>query len=191
MPIKTNENAKLWSDPSADFQSPDKYNKLWNKLIHLFHWQSDSVSEWVGESLSHSKKRVDWCDPGEWRYLLKTLLMRLWQLMILMEIILEVAIWVMDMEDDKVADMLLKFPYEDFTLSNMWLICDCGYWWYHNTEMMIDRFISSQYMVKHFQSHLVFFPDLWNSMVITDLLPGAPFFSFLFLQWWRFPNSKY
>ena len=27
----------------------------------------------------------------------------------------EVAIGVMDMEDDKVADMVLKFPYEDFT----------------------------------------------------------------------------
>ena len=35
-------------------------------------------------------------------------------------------------------------------------------------------------MVKHFQSHLVFFPDLGNSMVITDLLPGAPFFFWLF-----------
>ena len=28
---------------------------------------------------------------------------------------LEVAMGVMDMEDDKVADMVLKFPYEDFT----------------------------------------------------------------------------
>ena len=28
---------------------------------------------------------------------------------------LDVAIGVMDMEDDKVADMVLKFPYEDFT----------------------------------------------------------------------------
>ena len=27
---------------------------------------SESVSEWV----SNSKNRVDWCDPGEWRYLL-------------------------------------------------------------------------------------------------------------------------
>ena len=26
-----------------------------------------------------------WCDPGEWRYPLKTLLMQLWQLMILIE----------------------------------------------------------------------------------------------------------
>ena len=32
--------------------------------------RSDSVTEWV----SHSKNRVDWCDPGKWRYLLKTLL---------------------------------------------------------------------------------------------------------------------
>ena len=28
---------------------------------------------------------------------------------------MEMAIGVMDMEDDKVADMVLKFPYEDFT----------------------------------------------------------------------------
>ena len=33
-----------------------------------------SVSEWVRDS----KNRVDWCDPGEWRYLLRTLLTRLW-----------------------------------------------------------------------------------------------------------------
>ena len=36
-------------------------------------------------------------------------------LAILMEMMLDVAIGVMDMEDDKVADMLMKFPYEDFT----------------------------------------------------------------------------
>ena len=36
--------------------------------------RSDSVSQWVSESVSDSKNRVDWCDPGEWRYLLKTLL---------------------------------------------------------------------------------------------------------------------
>ena len=36
-------------------------------------------------------------------------------LAILMEMMLDVAIGVMDMEDDKVADMVLKFPYEDFT----------------------------------------------------------------------------
>ena len=28
---------------------------------------------------------------------------------------IEVVMWVMDMEDNKVADMVLKFPYEDFT----------------------------------------------------------------------------
>ena len=32
-----------------------------------------------------------------------------------MEMMFEVAIGVMDMEDDKVADMVLKFPYEDFS----------------------------------------------------------------------------
>ena len=34
--------------------------------------------------------------------------------MILMEIILEVAIWVMDMEDDKVADMVFMIHNENF-----------------------------------------------------------------------------
>ena len=47
------------------------------------------VSEWVSQWVSHSKKQVDWCDPGEWRYLLKTLLMRLWRLMIHMKMMLE------------------------------------------------------------------------------------------------------
>ena len=37
---------------------------------------------------------------------------------------------------------------------------------------MIDRFISSQYIVKHFQSHLVFFPDLGSSIVIRLSLIG-------------------
>ena len=32
-----------------------------------------------------------------------------------MEMMLDLAIGVMDMEDDKVADMVLKFPYDDFT----------------------------------------------------------------------------
>ena len=36
-------------------------------------------------------------------------------LAILMEMMLDVAKGVMDMGDDKVADMVLKFPYEDFT----------------------------------------------------------------------------
>ena len=31
-----------------------------------------------------------------------------------MEMMFEVAIGMMDMEDDKVAEMVLKFPYEDF-----------------------------------------------------------------------------
>ena len=34
---------------------------------------SESVSQWVT-----LLNRVDWCDPGEWRYLLRTLLTRLW-----------------------------------------------------------------------------------------------------------------
>ena len=33
-----------------------------------------------------------------------------------MEMMLEVAMGVMDMEDDKVADMVLRIPNEDFTL---------------------------------------------------------------------------
>ena len=32
-----------------------------------------------------------------------------------MEMMLEVAIGVMEIGDDKVADMVLKFPYEDFS----------------------------------------------------------------------------
>ena len=32
-----------------------------------------------------------------------------------MEIMLEVMMWVMDMEDDKVADMVLMIPNEDFS----------------------------------------------------------------------------
>ena len=35
--------------------------------------------------------------------------------MILMELMLEVAMRVMDMEDDKVADMVLKIPDDNFT----------------------------------------------------------------------------
>ena len=50
--------------------------------------RSDSVSEWVSESVTDSKNRVDWCDPGEWRYLLNSLLIRLWRFMILMEMML-------------------------------------------------------------------------------------------------------
>ena len=57
------------------------------------------VSEWVT-----LLNRLDWCDPGEWRYLLKILLMRLWRLMILLEMMLEVVIGVLVMEVDKVAD---------------------------------------------------------------------------------------
>ena len=37
-----------------------------------------------------------------------------------METMLDVAMRVMDMEDDKVADMVLKIPDDDFT--------DCGDW---------------------------------------------------------------
>ena len=40
-----------------------------------------------------------------------------------MEMMLEVAMRVMDTEDDKVADMVLKIPDDDY-----W--CDCGDWWY-------------------------------------------------------------
>ncbi len=39
-----------------------------------------------------------------------------------MEMMLEVAMRVMDTEDDKVADMVLKIFDDDFT--------DCGDWWY-------------------------------------------------------------
>ena len=49
------------------------------KLFFSFTRRSWSdVSEIVSESVSDSENRVDWCDPGEWRYLLRTLLTRLW-----------------------------------------------------------------------------------------------------------------
>ena len=38
---------------------------------------SDNVSEWVSEWVT-LLNRVGWCYPGEWRYLLRTLLKRLW-----------------------------------------------------------------------------------------------------------------
>ena len=40
----------------------------------LFSVTRRSRSDSVRLSVRHSKNRVDWCDPGEWRYLLKTLL---------------------------------------------------------------------------------------------------------------------
>ena len=60
---------------------------------------SQSVS-----AVSDSKNRVDWCDPGEWRYLLKTLLMILWRLMIHTygDDVREIVVLVMEV--DKVAD---------------------------------------------------------------------------------------
>ena len=59
-----------------------------SKLTSLFLASQDAlevmlVSQWVTDS----KSRVDWCDPGKWRYLEKSLLMWLWRLIILMEII--------------------------------------------------------------------------------------------------------
>ena len=44
-------------------------------------------------------------------YLLKTLLMRLWRLMILLEMMLEVLIGVLVMEVDKVADEVVDIHY--------------------------------------------------------------------------------
>ena len=73
--------------------------------------------------------RLDCCDPGEWRYLWRTFLMRLWWLMILRGKMLEVEIGVLVMEVDKLADevtnmdvdkvtnMMAKITNEDF--SNM------------------------------------------------------------------------
>ena len=53
-------------------------------LIYLASWDAIEPG-----SLSDSKNWLDWCDPGEWRYLLKTLLMRHWRLMIRMKMMLE------------------------------------------------------------------------------------------------------
>ena len=54
-----------------------------------------NVSHSVTESVSDSKNRVDWCYPGEWRYLLKTLHMWLWRLRILIWKMLEMMIRVL------------------------------------------------------------------------------------------------
>ena len=86
-------------------------NTIWS-LMHFFlciykisimRRYRTRISYWVSEWVT-LLNRLDWCDPGEWRYLLKILLMRLWQLMILLETMLEVVIGVMVMEVDKVAD---------------------------------------------------------------------------------------
>ena len=45
---------------------------------------------------------------------MKTLLMKLLRLMILLEMMLEVVMGVVYMEVDKVADMLVKIPDEDY-----------------------------------------------------------------------------
>ena len=45
---------------------------------------------------------------------MKTLLMKLLRLMILLEMMLEVVMGVVFMEVDKVADMLVKIPDEDY-----------------------------------------------------------------------------
>ena len=56
---------------------------VWNfDLFSVTRRSRSDVSQSVSESVRHSKNRVDWCDPGEWRYLLNTLIMWLWQLMI-------------------------------------------------------------------------------------------------------------
>ena len=52
------------------------------------------VSEWVDVM-----NRLNWCDSGEWRNVMKKLLMKLLRLMILLEMMLEVV----HMEVDKVA----------------------------------------------------------------------------------------
>ena len=43
----------------------------------IFSVTRRSRSDGVSESVRHSKNWVDWCDPGEWWYLLKTWLMLL------------------------------------------------------------------------------------------------------------------
>ena len=61
-----------------------KEKKVPNLYFHSAHWSflasqdALEVIVSVSQSVSDSKNRVDWCDPGEWRYLLRTLLTRLW-----------------------------------------------------------------------------------------------------------------
>ena len=54
---------------------------LFPRTKSIFSVTRRSRSDNVSESVHNSKNQVDWCDPGEWRYLL----MRLWRLMILMK----------------------------------------------------------------------------------------------------------
>ena len=76
-------------------------------IIFLASW--DAIEPGL---VSDSKNWLDWCDPGEWRYLLKILLMRLWWLMILSEMMLEVVIGVMVMEVNKVADEVTEMEID-------------------------------------------------------------------------------
>ena len=82
---------EFWS-PGNFFQKKSFFSVMRRYRTRVSYWVTDS------------KNRVYWCDPGEWRYLLKILLMRLWRLMILLEMMLEVVIGVLVMEVDKVAD---------------------------------------------------------------------------------------
>ena len=49
---------------------------------------------------------------------------------------IEVAMGVMDMEDNKVADMVLKFPYEDFTDVTVTI----GDTWTSKTDEFLEKF---------------------------------------------------
>ena len=89
---------------TSKFETKTFHAIFWNsKQTHTFSFlaswdaiEPGLVSQWVT-----LLNRLDWCDPGEWRYLMKNLLMKLLWLMILLEMMLEVVY----MEVDKVADI--------------------------------------------------------------------------------------
>ena len=65
-----------------------------------------------------------------------------------MEMMIEEAIGVMDMEDDKVAEMVLKFPYEDFTDVTVTI----GDTWTSKTDEFLEKFRREG--GRHFQSKI-------------------------------------
>ena len=62
--------------PPVTCESLDSRELFWNftsqsrVIFSVMRRYRTNVSYWVTESVRHSKNRVDWCDPGEWRYLL-------------------------------------------------------------------------------------------------------------------------
>ena len=135
-------------------------------LVFLASWdaiEQQGVSHWLT-----LMNQLDWCDPGEWRYRLKPLLMRLWRLMILREIMLKVVNGVLvievykvadevaNMEVDKVADM--KIHIENLFCILSWFLCQI---------LSIFCIIKGVY-----NSSSWFYPDIWGSYQVGLLSVG-------------------